>query len=94
MPIVAKVPALSKALGVPYFPITFNQLLFGPVLGLVLYFPAKFKLRVLDPVTFDEAPDQPRYSKSKVMDEAEDIRVNLQENLYDMLRHRRSVWFG
>jgi hypothetical protein len=26
--------------------------------------------------------------------EAEAIRVRLQENLYDMLRHRRSIWFG
>jgi predicted DCC family thiol-disulfide oxidoreductase YuxK len=29
-----------------------------------------------------------------VMDEAETIRVKLQDNLYDMLRDRRSVWFG
>jgi hypothetical protein len=28
------------------------------------------------------------------MDEAEAIRVAMQENLYDMLRQRRSVWFG
>ena len=94
MPIAAKIPALSKALGLPYFPITYNQLLLGPVLGLVGYFPAKFKLRVLDPVAFDVPPEQERYSKSRVMDEAEDIRVALQENLYDMLQQRRSIWFG
>jgi hypothetical protein len=29
-----------------------------------------------------------------VMDEAEQIRVDLQEALYDMLRARRSIWFG
>ena len=40
------------------------------------------------------APDQDRYSKSRIMDEAEQIRVQLQETLYDMLRDRRSVWFG
>jgi len=27
------------------------------------------------------------------MDAAEDVRVNLQETLYAMLRERRSVWF-
>jgi hypothetical protein len=69
------------------------MLMLGP-LGLVGYFPAKFKLRVLDPVRFDVPPDQERYSRSRIMDEAEAIRVSLQENLYEMLRQRRSVWFG
>jgi 1-acyl-sn-glycerol-3-phosphate acyltransferase len=94
MPILFKIPALSKALGLPYFPVTANQLVFGPLLGSVMYFPSKFKLRVLDPVRFDVPPDQERYSKSRIMDEAEAIRVQLQESLFDMLRQRQSVWFG
>jgi 1-acyl-sn-glycerol-3-phosphate acyltransferase len=94
MPILFKLPSMAKALGLPYFPVTANQLVFGPVLGSVLYFPTKFKLRVLDPVTFDVPPDQERYSKSRIMEEAEAIRVDLQETLYDMLRKRKSVWFG
>src|SRR5438045_4895614 len=94
MPILVKIPALAKMLGLPYFPITANQLLFGPLLGGLLYFPAKFKLKVLDPVTFDVPPDQERYSKSRIMDEAESIRVQLQETLFEMLRARRSIWFG
>lgn len=94
MPIVYKSPALAKAIGAPYVPVTANMLLFGPLLGTVLYFPAKFRLRVLDPVRFDVPPDQERYSKSRVMDEAEDIRLAMQESLYDMLRQRRSIWFG
>lgn len=94
MPILFKIPAVSKALGLPYAPVTLNHLLFGPVLGSVAYLPAKFKLRVLDPISFDVPPDQERYSKSRIMDEAEAIRITLQENLYDMLRTRQSVWFG
>ena len=94
MPIAFKIPAISKMLGLPYFPVTYNQLLLGPLLGSLLYFPAKFKLRVLDPVTFDVPPDQERYSKSRIMDEAENIRVHMQENLFDMLRTRKSVWTG
>lgn len=94
MPILFKLPSVSKALGLPYFPVTANQLVFGPLLGGLVYFPAKFKLRVLEPVRFDVPPDQSRYSKSRIMDEAEAIRLNLQDNLYDMLRNRRSVWFG
>jgi 1-acyl-sn-glycerol-3-phosphate acyltransferase len=93
MPTLWKSPALARAIGVPYVPLTANMLMFGP-LGLVIYFPAKFKLRVLDPVTFDVPPDQERYPKSKIMDEAESIRVGLQEALYEMLQARRSVWFG
>ena len=94
MPILFKIPSMAKALGLPYFPVTANQLVFGPVLGSVMYFPTKFKLRVLDPVTFDVPPDQERYSKSRIMDEAEGIRVKLQDELYDMLRRRKSVWWG
>ena len=94
MPILFKLPQLAKALGVPYVPITANMLAFGPLLGSVLYFPAKFRLKVLDPITFDVAPNQARYSRSKVMDESEAIREKIQEALYEMLRERRSVWFG
>src|SRR5688500_17177326 len=74
MPIAFKLPAVSTMLRLPYFPITYNQLVFGP-LGALVYFPSKFKLRVLDPVSFDVPPDQERYSKSRIMDEAEAIRV-------------------
>jgi len=93
MPTLVKFPALDRVLGVPYVPLTANMLMLGP-LGAVLHFPAKFRLRVLDPVSFDVPPDQDRYSKSRVMDEAERIRLQLQETLYEMLRNRRSVWFG
>ena len=94
MPIVWKSTTLAKATGLPYFPVTANQLLFGPLLGGVAYFPAKFKLKVLDPVTFDVPPGQDRYSKSRVMEESEQIREQIQSALYEMLRTRRSVWFG
>ena len=93
MPVLMRLPAVSRALGLPYFPITANLLAFGP-LGIVLPFPAKFKLRVLDPIEFGVAPDQERYSKSRIMEESERVRSELQEAIYDMLRDRRSVWFG
>jgi 1-acyl-sn-glycerol-3-phosphate acyltransferase len=93
MPTLTTVPALARVLGLPYFPITANMLLFGP-LGLFVYLPAKFKLRVLPPVTFDVPPDQPRYSRSRVMEEAESIRQQIQVELYDMLSRRQSVWRG
>jgi 1-acyl-sn-glycerol-3-phosphate acyltransferase len=93
MPIVLRLPSVAKALRVPYVPVTANVLTMGP-LGVILPFPAKFKLRVLEPVRFDVPPDQERYSKSRIMEESERIRTHLQEAVYDMLRERRSVWFG
>jgi 1-acyl-sn-glycerol-3-phosphate acyltransferase len=93
MPIVWKSSTLAKLTGLPYVPITANMLALGP-LGAVAYFPAKFKLRVLDPVHFDVPPDQERYSRSRIMDDSEDIRAQIQAALYEMLRERRSVWFG
>ncbi len=94
MPIVWKSPTLARLIGVPYFPVTANQFLFGPVLGLVVPLPAKFRLRVLPPVTFDVATNQPRYNRSIVMEHAEAIRASIQAALHDMLRTRQSVWTG
>ncbi len=94
MPIIYNMRGLAKALGVPYVPVTANMLVFGPLLGIVGYFPAKIKIRVLDPVHFDVEPDQPRYSRSKIMEAAEGIRQQIQSALYEMLRARQSVWRG
>jgi 1-acyl-sn-glycerol-3-phosphate acyltransferase len=96
MPILWKSPQLAKLTGLPYVPLTANMLAFGGLgpLGALLPFPAKIKIRVLDPVHFDVEPDLPRYSRSRIMDESEAIRQRIQEALLDMLRHRESVWFG
>jgi 1-acyl-sn-glycerol-3-phosphate acyltransferase len=93
MPIVFRLNTVAKALKLPYFPVTVNALLMGPI-GYVTYFPVKMKFRVLDPITFDVEPGLERYSRSRVMDEAENIRARLQDALHDMLRERRSIWFG
>ncbi|MGQ0831299.1 MAG: lysophospholipid acyltransferase family protein [Microthrixaceae bacterium] len=93
MPTLWKSAPLAKLLGVPYVPLTANMLAFGPIGGL-LAFPAKIKIRVLDPIHFDVEPDQPRYSRSRIMDESENVRQQIQEALLDMLRARESVWFG
>jgi 1-acyl-sn-glycerol-3-phosphate acyltransferase len=96
MPIVWKSPQLARWFGLPYLPVTANMFAFAPLgpAGALLAFPAKIKIRVLEPVHFDVEPDQPRYSRSRIMEESEQIRQRIQEALYDMLRKRRSVWFG
>ena len=96
MPILWKSHQLARLLGVPYFPVTANMVAFAPLgpLGAALTFPAKIKIRVLEPVHLDVEPDQPRYSRSLIMEESERIRQLIQEALFDMLRQRQSVWFG
>jgi 1-acyl-sn-glycerol-3-phosphate acyltransferase len=93
LPMLFKSTRLAKMLNIPYFPVTAQMLALGPV-GVVAYLPAKFRIRVLPPVVFDVAPNQERYSRSRVMEESERIRRMVQDALYDMLRKRRSVWFG
>ncbi len=94
MPILWKSRRLAKLLGLPYFPITANQFVYGPVLGYVVPLPAKFRIRVLPPVTFDVPPGQARYNRGVVMEEAERIRALIQTEVDDMLRERHSVWLG
>ncbi len=94
MPVLFRSNQLARLLRLPYFPVTANMVALGPLLGAVTYFPVKLRLRVLEPVTYDVEPGLERYSKSRVMDEAEQVRARLQDALHDLLRERRSVIFG
>ena len=93
MPVLFRMPAVAKILGTPYFPVTANLLAMGP-LGLVVPFPAKIKISVLDPITFDVEPGLERYPRSLVLEESERVRGLIQEQVFEMLKVRRSVWFG
>ncbi|MFZ0172220.1 MAG: lysophospholipid acyltransferase family protein [Acidimicrobiales bacterium] len=94
MPILFRLPAVAKLLKLPYLPVTANHLLLGPLLGSVVYLPAKFRFRVLEPILFGVTPGLSKYPRGRILDESEAIRLQLQEALYDMLSQRRSVWFG
>jgi 1-acyl-sn-glycerol-3-phosphate acyltransferase len=94
MPILARLPSVAKVLRLPYFPLTVNHFVFGPVLGSMLYLPAKFRFRVLEPVRFDVSPGLVKYPRGRIMEGAEAIRQQLQDALHDMLALRRSIWFG
>jgi hypothetical protein len=94
MPILWKSARLARALGLPYVPITANQFVYGPLLGYVLPLPAKFRIRVLEPIVFDVEPGLARYNRGLVMEQAERIRGLIQREVDDLLRNRRSVWRG
>jgi 1-acyl-sn-glycerol-3-phosphate acyltransferase len=90
-PIFAHLAPLQKLTGLIYAPLTPTFPHFG-LLGMLGYLPAKFRIRFLEPMAFDEAGlDE---DKSLVQTVAHDIRARIQENLFDMLEQRNSVWFG
>jgi 1-acyl-sn-glycerol-3-phosphate acyltransferase len=90
-PVFAQVGLLKRLTGLLYFPITPTFPHFG-VLGMLGYLPAKFKIRFLEPIHFDE--EGMYEDKGLVQSMAHEIRARIQESLWDMLRHRKSVWFG
>jgi 1-acyl-sn-glycerol-3-phosphate acyltransferase len=90
-PIFAHVSALQRLTGLLYFPLTPTFPWLGP-LGMLGYLPAKFKLRFLEPLEFDD--DRMWEDKALVQTVAHEIRARIQENLLDMLKTRKSVWFG
>ena len=90
-PIFAHVSVLQRLTGLLYFPITPTFPHFG-LLGMLGYLPAKFKLRFLEPIHFED--EGMHEDKALVQTVAHDIRAQIQENLWDMLATRRSVWFG
>jgi 1-acyl-sn-glycerol-3-phosphate acyltransferase len=90
-PVFAQVGLMKRLTGLLYFPITptFPHLGLPGMLG---YLPAKFKIRFLEPISFDE--QDLTSDKALVQTVAHDIRARIQEELWDMLAKRRSVWFG
>jgi 1-acyl-sn-glycerol-3-phosphate acyltransferase len=92
-PIFAQVPLLQRLTGLIYFPITPTFPHLG-LLGMLGYLPAKFKIRFLPPIRTDDMGDEPWEDKSLVQTVAHDIRATIQEELFDMLGERKSVWFG
>jgi 1-acyl-sn-glycerol-3-phosphate acyltransferase len=90
-PVFAQVGLMKRLTGLLYFPITPTFPHFG-LLGMLGYLPAKFKIRFLAPISFDE--QGLNMDKALVQTVAHDIRARIQEELWDMLAKRRSVWFG
>ena len=56
------------------------------------YLPAKFKLRFLEPIEFSDGDEHE--DKALVQTTEHEVRARIQENLFEMVGARRSVWFG
>jgi 1-acyl-sn-glycerol-3-phosphate acyltransferase len=90
-PVFAQIGLMQRLTGLLYFPITPTFPHFG-LLGMMGYLPAKFKLRFLEPIQFEE--EGMHEDKALVQTVAHEVRARIQENLFEMLAKRKSVWFG
>jgi 1-acyl-sn-glycerol-3-phosphate acyltransferase len=93
MPIFAHVKAMERLTGLIYFPINHAFPHFGLLAG-AMYLPAKFRIRFLEPVGFDRRGPAAAEDVAFVQQAADDIRARIQSALNEMLRKRKSVWFG
>jgi 1-acyl-sn-glycerol-3-phosphate acyltransferase len=90
-PVFAQVSLLQKLTGLIYFPITPTFPHLG-LLGMLGYLPAKFKIRFLEPIHFED--DGMYADKSLVQTVAHEVRSRIQENVWEMVGERQSVWLG
>jgi 1-acyl-sn-glycerol-3-phosphate acyltransferase len=90
-PLISSTPALARALGVPYFPVTPLFPWFG-VLGLVPL-PSKWIIEFGEAVTTDELPPGAAEDPMVVFNVTDQVRETIQQTLYACLTQRRSVFF-
>jgi 1-acyl-sn-glycerol-3-phosphate acyltransferase len=93
MPIFAHVPLLQRLTGLVYFPINHAFPHFG-LAAAGMYLPAKFRIRFLDPVRLERYGPDAADDVALVQQIGDDIRLRIQSTLNEMLRERKSVWFG
>jgi 1-acyl-sn-glycerol-3-phosphate acyltransferase len=92
-PIFAHLTFLKRVTGLLYVPLT-PTFPHGGLLGMLGYLPAKLRIRFLDPIPTTQWGDEPWKDRALVQTVAEEIRALLQDELYEMLAKRRSIWFG
>jgi 1-acyl-sn-glycerol-3-phosphate acyltransferase len=90
-PIFAQLGLLKRLTGLLYVPLTPSFPHLGP-LAVFAYLPAKLKLRFLEPIHFEE--EGMHEDKALVQSTAHEVRARIQENLFEMVAQRKSVWFG
>jgi 1-acyl-sn-glycerol-3-phosphate acyltransferase len=90
-PVFAQVGLMRRLTGLLYFPITPTFPHFG-LPGMLGFLPAKFKIRFLEPIRFEE--EGLHEDKALVQTVSHEVRARIQENLWGMLAKRKSIWFG
>jgi 1-acyl-sn-glycerol-3-phosphate acyltransferase len=89
-PLIAKAPALARALGVPYFPITPLFPWFGP-LGMIPL-PSKWIIQFGEAITTDELGPGAADDPMTVFNITDQVRETIHQTLYALLMQRRSAF--
>ena len=90
-PLIASAPALARALGVPYFPITPLFPWLG-ALGLIPL-PSKWVISIGEAIATDELPPGAADDPMIVFNVTDQVRETIQQTLYSLLMQRRSTFF-
>ena len=93
MPIFAHVRALQRLTGLIYFPVNHAFPHFGLAAGL-MYLPAKFKIRFLEPISLDRYGPGDADDVALVQTIADGVRTRIQREVDRLVASRTSVWFG
>jgi 1-acyl-sn-glycerol-3-phosphate acyltransferase len=90
-PLIARAPAVARALGLPYFPITPLFPWLGP-LGLIPL-PSKWIIQFGEAIATDELPPGAADDPMIVFNVTDQVRETIQHTLYALLVQRHSVFF-
>lgn len=90
-PIVANIKPLARLLGVPYFPLTWQFPLLGP-LGLVPL-PSKWVIEFGDPIHTEQYGKEAADDPMLVFEITNRVRDTIQQMIYRNLMGRRSIFF-
>jgi 1-acyl-sn-glycerol-3-phosphate acyltransferase len=92
-PIFIKSHVIAKMIGIPYIPITPTFPLLG-LLGMIPL-PTKWSIHFGAPISFEKYGDALLDDDDLLINKmSEDVRSNIQEIVFELLRKRRSVFFG
>ncbi len=89
-PLIVDIPALARLLKVPYLPLTPLFPWLGP-LGLVPL-PSKWVIEFGEPIRTDAWRDGAADDPMLVLNVTDQVRETIQQTLYTLLMHRRSVF--
>ena len=90
-PKLSESPALARAVGAPFVPITPTFPWLGP-LGLVPL-PSRWRIEFCEPIEVSEHPPEAAEDRRVVFDIAEQVRETIQDKLYENLVKRGSAFF-
>ncbi len=89
-PLLSRAPALARALGLPYFPVTPLFPWLGPLGAVPL--PSKWIISVGEAITTDELPPGAADDPLTVFNVTDQVRETIQHTLYALLTRRRGVF--